>query len=45
MEVWDVVDKGKKKKKLDGLKFSNKEVRYKCSNREVFSIIVYIDLY
>lgn len=26
VEVWDVVDKGKKKKKLDGLKLSNKEV-------------------
>lgn len=25
VEVWDVVDKGKKKKKLDGLKLSNKE--------------------
>ena len=26
VEVWDVVDKGKKKKKQDGLKLSNQEV-------------------
>lgn len=45
VEVWDVVDKGKKKKKLDGLKLSNKEVRHKCSNKEVFSTTVHTDLY
>ena len=25
VEVWDIVDKGKKKKKLDGLKLNNDE--------------------
>ena len=33
VEVWDVVDKGKKKKKLDGLKLEN-DIGVKC---KVFS--------
>ena len=40
VEVWDVVDKGKKRKKIEGLKLDNKISEVSCKIMPLFYIFL-----